>query len=124
MNIKVTGFNADDGASLLMTFRGLQAESASQGQAHNSIAKELTTLVADPFDHWAQAYKVCFYLPWLIYPLSWVLQQGRLRQTKVTVIDDWLRTYEQAQADVSKLKQQYLAKTRRADEAEDELVDA
>lgn len=54
----VTGFNADDGASLLMTFRGLQAESVKQGQAHNSIAKELTTLVADPFDQWAQAYKV------------------------------------------------------------------
>ena len=58
----VTGFNADDGASLLMTFRGLQAESVKQGQAHNSIAKELTTLVADPFDHWAQAYKVYLYL--------------------------------------------------------------
>lgn len=58
----VTGFNADDGASLLMTFRGLQAESVNQGQAHNSIAKELTTLVADPFDHWAQAFKVCFRL--------------------------------------------------------------
>lgn len=58
----VTGFNADDGASLLMAFRGLQAESVNQGQAHNSIAKELTTLVADPFDHWAQAYKVYLYL--------------------------------------------------------------
>lgn len=58
----VTGFNADDGASLLMTFRGLQAESVNQGQAHNSIAKELTTLVVDPFDYWAQAYKVKIYL--------------------------------------------------------------
>ena len=54
-----TGFDADDGVSLLMAFRGLQAESISQGQAHNSIAKELTALVADPFDHWAQGYKVC-----------------------------------------------------------------
>ncbi|KAF8817572.1 hypothetical protein BYT27DRAFT_7199108 [Phlegmacium glaucopus] len=97
-----TGFNADDGASLLMAFRGLQAESVTQGQAHNSIAKELTTLVADPFDRWAQAYK------------------ARLRQTKTTVVDNWLRSYEQAQVDVSKLKHQYLAKTRRADEAEDD----
>ena len=39
-----------------------------------------------------------------------------------TVVDNWLRSYEQAQADVSKLKHQYLAKTRRADEAEDELI--
>ena len=62
----VTGFNADDGASLLMAFRGLQAESVNQGQAHNSIAKELTTLVADPFDHWAQAYKVHFHLSSLV----------------------------------------------------------
>lgn len=52
------GFGADDGASLLMAFRGLQAESAAQGQAHNSIAKELSTLVADPFDDWARSYKV------------------------------------------------------------------
>lgn len=41
-----------------MAFRGLQAESAAQGQAHHTIAKELTTLVADPFDEWAQGYKV------------------------------------------------------------------
>lgn len=40
-----------------MAFRGLQAESAAQGQAHNSIAKELNTLVVDPFDDWAQSYK-------------------------------------------------------------------
>jgi hypothetical protein len=53
-----TGFGADDGASLLMAFRGLQAESTAQGQAHNSIAKELSTLVADPFDDWARSYKV------------------------------------------------------------------
>lgn len=53
-----TGFSADDGVSLLMAFRGLQAESIAQGQAHRSISKELTTLVADPFDEWAQDYKV------------------------------------------------------------------
>ncbi len=35
-------------------------------------------------------------------------------------MDNWLRTYQQAQGDVAKLKHQYLAKTRRADEAEDE----
>lgn len=48
----------DDGASLLMAFRGLQAESTAQGQAHKAIATELETLVADPFDQWAQTYKV------------------------------------------------------------------
>lgn len=46
--------------------------------------------------------------------------QERLRQNKATVLDNWIRSYEQAQGDVNKLKQQYLAKTRRADEAEDE----
>ncbi|KAF8159691.1 hypothetical protein B0H34DRAFT_796910 [Crassisporium funariophilum] len=97
-----TGFAADDGASLLMAFRGLQAESAAQGQAHNSIAQELTTLVADPFNDWAQGYK------------------ERLKQNKSTVIDNWLRSYEQAQGEVAKLKHQYLAKTRKADEAEDD----
>ncbi len=53
-----TGFGADDGASLLMTFRGLQSESAAQGQTHKNIAKELETLVVDPFDDWAKGYKV------------------------------------------------------------------
>ncbi|KAJ7801733.1 hypothetical protein B0H13DRAFT_2259794 [Mycena leptocephala] len=97
-----TGFGADDGASLLMAFRGLQAESAAQGQAHKTIAAELDTLVADPFDQWAETYK------------------DRLHQSRDSIIDYWLRSYEQAHGEVSKLKHQYLAKTRRADEAEDD----
>ncbi|KAJ7449578.1 hypothetical protein FB451DRAFT_1102501 [Mycena latifolia] len=96
------GFGTDDGASLLMAFRGLQAESTAQGQAHKTIAHELETLVADPFDQWAQTYK------------------DRLLQSKGSIIDYWLRSYEQAHGEVSKLKHQYLAKTRRADEAEDD----
>ncbi|KAF8636388.1 hypothetical protein AX17_003570 [Amanita inopinata Kibby_2008] len=96
------GFSADDGASLLMAFRGLQAESITQGKVHDNVAKELNTLVLDPFSEWAEGYR------------------ERLRQNKANVLDNWLRTYEQAQADVQKLKQQYLAKTRRADDAEDD----
>ncbi|PPQ63306.1 hypothetical protein CVT24_006751 [Panaeolus cyanescens] len=97
-----TGFSADDGASLLMAFRGLQKESAVQGQIHATIANELSKLVADPFDDWAQGYK------------------ERLKQNKANVIDNWLRTYEQAQTEVAKLKEQYLTKVRRADDAEDD----
>ncbi|KAF7294424.1 hypothetical protein MKEN_01434900 [Mycena kentingensis (nom. inval.)] len=97
-----SGFNADDGASLLMAFRGLQAESASQGNAHKAIATDLDTLVADPFEQWEVTYK------------------DRLKQSKAQILDHWLRSYEQAHGDVAKLKQQYLAKTRRADEAEDD----
>lgn len=37
-------------------------------------------------------------------------------------MDGWLRSYEQAQVDVTKLKQLYLGKVRKADEAEDEYV--
>ncbi|KAJ7504519.1 hypothetical protein B0H11DRAFT_521310 [Mycena galericulata] len=96
------GFGVDDGASLLMAFRGLQAESAAQGQAHKAISTELETLVADPFDQWAQTYK------------------DRLHQSRASLVDYWLRSYEQAHGEVSKLKHQYLAKTRRADEAEDD----
>ncbi|KAF8216353.1 hypothetical protein K438DRAFT_1797082 [Mycena galopus ATCC 62051] len=96
------GFGVDDGASLLMAFRGLQAESVTQGQAHKAIAGELDALVADPFEQWAVQYK------------------DRLHQSKASIIDYWLRAYEQAHGEVSKLKHQYLAKTRRADEAEDD----
>ncbi|KAG6890096.1 hypothetical protein C0995_012045 [Termitomyces sp. Mi166 len=97
-----TGFGADDGASLLTAFRGLQAESVVQGQAHRNIAKELDTLVADPFEQWAMGYA------------------ERIKSNKATVLDNWLKSYEQAHTEVGKLKQQYLAKTRRADEAEDD----
>ncbi|KAH0582749.1 Rho-GTPase-activating protein 8 [Termitomyces sp. J132] len=97
-----TGFGADDGASLLTAFRGLQAESVIQGQAHRNISKELGTLVVEPFEQWALGYA------------------ERIKSNKVTVLDNWLRSYEQAHAEVGKLKQQYLAKTRRADEAEDD----
>ncbi|KAM6496929.1 hypothetical protein JOM56_007402 [Amanita muscaria] len=96
------GFGADDGASLFMTFQGLQQESVSQSKLHDNVAKELVSLVINPFAEWAQGYK------------------DRLKQSKSTVLGNWLRNYEQAQTDVQKLKQQYLTKTRRADEAEDD----
>ncbi|KAH0836666.1 hypothetical protein J3R83DRAFT_8385 [Lanmaoa asiatica] len=97
-----TGFNRDDGASLLMTFRGLQAESAAQGQIHRDIAKDLQTLVVEPFNLWAQNHK------------------ERLSASKATTLNNWLHYYEDAQKEVTKLKNAYLAKTRRADEAEDD----
>lgn len=97
-----TGFSADDGASLLMAFRGLAAESVAQGNVHKSISNDLHNLVADPFDQWAQTYK------------------EQLENKKATVLDGWVKNYEQAQGDVAKLKHQYLAKTRKADEAEDD----
>ncbi|TFK25622.1 hypothetical protein FA15DRAFT_735906 [Coprinopsis marcescibilis] len=96
------GFDADDGASLLVAFRGLQSETLEHGKLHKTISNELETLVANPFDQWAQGYK------------------DRLQEKKDTVIDSWLRTYEQAQADVAKLKNVYQEKTRRADEAVDD----
>ena len=46
--------------------------------------------------------------------------QERLRRNKVAVIDNWLRSYEISQGEVEKLKTQYLNKTRKADEAEDD----
>ncbi|KAG7093658.1 hypothetical protein E1B28_007320 [Marasmius oreades] len=96
------GFHADDGASLLMTFQGLVAESVSQARIHRAVAKELETLVADPFEEWAGGYN------------------SRLQQSKSVVLDQWLKGYESTQADVGKLKHQYLAKTRKADEAEED----
>ena len=48
------------------------------------------------------------------------LSQDRLKQSKTHLLDDWLPSYEQADTGVATLKQQYLAKVRKADEAEDE----
>ncbi|KAF7965016.1 hypothetical protein HWV62_1048, partial [Athelia sp. TMB] len=97
-----TGFHADDGASLLMAFRGLQAESAAQGAAHRTLANELTTLVADPFADWAKGYR------------------ERIGAQRALVLDSWLGAYEAGKADVARLKKQYAEKTRKADEAEDD----
>ncbi|KAJ4473838.1 hypothetical protein J3R30DRAFT_3296406 [Lentinula aciculospora] len=97
------GFAADDGASLFMAFRGLQTESTAQAQVHQNISKELSTLVADPFAEWAKGYK------------------GRIMQSKGVVLSQWLYSYEHNIGEVSKLKHQYLAKVRKADEAEDDV---
>lgn len=96
------GFNKDDGATLLMAFRGLQAESEIQGRVHKDISKDLRALVADPFNEWAQGY------------------EERLSSSKAVVMNNWLRAYEDSQKEVIKLKNSYLQKTRRADEAEDD----
>lgn len=58
-----TGFDADDGASLLMTFRGLQAEAAEHGHLHEAISTELHTLVAEPFQAWTEQYRVRAIIP-------------------------------------------------------------
>ena len=41
-----------------MAFRGLEAESRSQGEAHRAVAKELRDLVATPFAEWAEGHRV------------------------------------------------------------------
>ncbi|KAI0367057.1 hypothetical protein BV20DRAFT_1093145 [Pilatotrama ljubarskyi] len=97
-----SAFNVDDGASLLMAFRGLREEAATEGALHESVAKELQTAVADPFEKWAEGYK------------------ERLLGSKANLLDGWMYSYELGQAEVNKLKNDYLTKTRKADEAEDD----
>ncbi|OSD03102.1 hypothetical protein PYCCODRAFT_1494927 [Trametes coccinea BRFM310] len=97
-----SAFDVDDGASLLMAFKGLRAEAAAEGAVHESVAKELQTAVADPFEKWAVGYK------------------ERLLSSKVNMLDGWMYSYEMAMAEVNKLKNDYLSKTRKADEAEDD----
>ncbi|KAH9851942.1 hypothetical protein C2E23DRAFT_214849 [Lenzites betulinus] len=95
-------FDVDDGASLLMAVRGLRDEAAAEGALHETVAKELQTAVADPFEKWAEGYK------------------ERLLTSKANVLDGWMYSYEIAHAEVNKLKNDYLTKTRKADEAEDD----
>lgn len=96
------GFTADDGASLLNTFRGLQRESIAQGEAHKALAKDLEGLVVDPFNDWAHKHA------------------GRVEGVKHGILEGRLRVYEQTLVDVAKLQHQYHMKMRKADEAEDE----
>jgi hypothetical protein len=98
------GFAADDGASLLMAFRGLQAEAGKTADAHRTIAHELDTLVADPFADWAAGHR------------------ARVLASKAALLQQHVRGYELAQGEVTRLKNAYLSKTRKADEAEDECA--
>ncbi|KAI0693202.1 hypothetical protein C8T65DRAFT_668442 [Cerioporus squamosus] len=97
-----SAFEVDDGASLLMAFKGMRDETAAQGALHESVAKELATGVAEPFEKWAQGHK------------------ERLLASKANMLEGWMYSYELAQAEVAKLKNDYLTKTRKADEAEDD----
>ncbi|KAF9646360.1 hypothetical protein BDM02DRAFT_3099970 [Thelephora ganbajun] len=97
-----TGFQADDGASLLMTFRGLQAESAENGQLHEAVSNELRTLVAGPFQAWTEKYKT------------------RLAQAKEQALQGWIGDFEEGRIHVERLKEDYIEKSRLADEAEDD----
>nr|VWO94596.1 Ribonuclease 3 (EC (Ribonuclease III) (RNase III) [Ganoderma boninense] len=95
-------FERDDGASLLMTFKGMRDESAVQGTLHESVAKELQGVVVEPFEKWATGHK------------------ERLLTSKANILDGYIYDYEINQAEVTKLKNDYLNKTRKADEAEDD----
>jgi hypothetical protein len=53
-----TDFSAKDRVTLLIAFRGIQAETSKQSGVHESIAHELQHLVADPFEGWAKGYHV------------------------------------------------------------------
>jgi len=131
-----TGFSADDGASLLMVFRGLQAESKEQGLAHAAVAKDLHTLVADPFEQWAQGHMVRSLL-WLLLKVAHPIV-GKVEASKehspgrlVAILRVFTGGCKCAELvslthliarQVQGLKNFYLTKTRRADEAEDEYV--
>lgn len=99
-----TGFDADEGASLLMAFRGLQAESKKQGEAHQALAKELETTVAGPFEHWAQAHRVRLILVDFLHLTLTAASQNRIAGTHNGIVDGLLRSYELAQTDVSILR--------------------
>jgi len=83
-----------------MAFRGLQDESLAQGKVHREIARELQTLVAEPFDEWAEKYKV--QCDDDVYPGCRLMatNQERLSSSKGTVLHTWVRGYEDAQKEV------------------------
>ncbi|TCD61771.1 hypothetical protein EIP91_007949 [Steccherinum ochraceum] len=95
-------FDADDGLSLHIAVRGLKEESVAQGNVHQTIATDLHTKIADPFEGWAEGYR------------------DRLYGSRSSIVDGYLRAYEAAQLEVAELKNSYLTKTRKADEAEDD----
>lgn len=85
-----------------MAFWGLKQESIAQGEIHKALAKDLDELVLTPFSAWAQQHET------------------RVKSAKEVLVDEWVDAYESSAAEVAKLKESYLSKTRKADETEDE----
>ncbi|CCM00260.1 uncharacterized protein FIBRA_02290 [Fibroporia radiculosa] len=112
-------FSHDEGASLHVAFRGLKEESTEQGKVHEAVAQELRDSVATPFEKWAVGYKASISYPNACVGCSTFMQE-RLKGSKHNVLDGWMAAYESAQVGVAKLKNDYLSKIRRADEAEDD----
>jgi hypothetical protein len=84
-----------------MAIRGIQAETAEQGDVHKSIARELQHLVADPFEGWAKGYHVrhgdyCTFA----CPSTYRFPQERLQTSRSNVVDGYIKNYERAQAEV------------------------
>ncbi|KAH8093805.1 hypothetical protein BXZ70DRAFT_949249 [Cristinia sonorae] len=97
-----SAFDTQDGLSLHIAFKGIKEESMAQGSIHQTIATDLQTKIADPFEGWANGYK------------------DRLLASRDNIVNGYLRSYERAQHEVAELKNDYLTKTRKADEAEDD----
>ncbi|KAG8929178.1 hypothetical protein FRC02_005910 [Tulasnella sp. 418] len=96
------GFGADDGASLYMAFRGLQHETAAQASIHSSIANDLQSQVTEPFEVWAHQHST------------------RIGKSKEDILEGWLYDFELSISDVAKVRETYISKSHKADEAEDD----
>jgi hypothetical protein len=100
------GFLADDGASLLLTIRGLQSESLTQSSLHLTLSRDLNNLVVEPFLQWALGYR------------------DRIHKERDGFIgeDGLISAYERERRNVDKMRNEVVERRRRADEAEDEYV--
>jgi len=95
------GFSADDGATLLMTFRGLEAENIKQGEIHKALAGDLLELVANPFEQWAQEHRVRGHVIIQLGPQSTSFSlQDKILSSKATMLEGYVRAYEQSQIEV------------------------
>ena len=66
-----------------MAFRGLQSESVAQGEAHRGIARDLETLVLDPFTDWSAKHA------------------ERIYDSRTVILEEWVKAYEHGQSEVS-----------------------
>ena len=82
MLVQGRGFEVDDGASLLVAFKGLQAESVEQAKVHLAIATDLDHLILRPFTEWAAKH------------------EERVEESRRVLLDDYLEGFEQGKEDV------------------------
>lgn len=94
------GFGRDDGATLKRGYEGIIQEMAKEGRQHIQVARNIQTMVVDPFSKWS------------------ILHKSRVDRSK-EAIGKKIRQYEREYAEASRSQKRYFNKCRLLEDAKE-----